>query len=341
MKISYMTRLEWRVFNSYVLLSMMVLALNLRLFGLSTAIAIYSALGNGLIMFIVSIPIFKVTRYLSIDKFKYVQIIISHVFFSTLYAVTFYGLKYVFFYFYAGAFVAKQSLTQIEWQIWGTYTTYCLLCLSSYFIQYIIKLKEKDQIEIELRKAVQTAQLEALRYQLNPHFLFNSLNNINSLISSDPEKSREMLVLLSDFLREAINRDNLKYHSIKKELIQIERYLQIEKIRFEENLQIDIKNYVRENFEVPPLILQPLIENVIKHGITNNSDLTKINIKVSETDDFYIICIFNTTENPITDINFGTGLSNVEKRLTTNYSIDLLMEINKESGFEVRIKIPK
>ena len=173
----------------------------------------------------------------------------------------------------------------------------------------------------EMQYLAQSAELKALRMQINPHFLFNSLNSINALISQKPEKAREMTTLLADFFRRGLQYGSKETISLSEELSLLTNYLDIELIRFGSRLKIDqqISHSVLQ-CKMPPLLLQPLLENAIKHGISNTLEGGTIRIVAEQKNKR----LFITLENPIDDDmpknkGTGVGLENVRKRLTTVY----------------------
>ena len=184
-------------------------------------------------------------------------------------------------------------------------------------------------------------KLESLKYQLNPHFLFNSLNSIHSLIAASKDKSREMLLLLSSYLRYTLSMQNKSFVPISEEIEHIKRYFEIEKIRFEDRLNFKLTNHLNSDEEIPVLLLQPIIENMIKHGLsqTESDFIAKINF--SNEGNQIIVDLENSLGNmEVTKINEGIGLKNVQKRLkmhfdhyTFNYKID-------DDKFKCLIKYP-
>ena len=161
-------------------------------------------------------------------------------------------------------------------------------------ILYYEDLQDKLKIESELQSLVKEAELNALKSQINPHFLFNSLNSISSLTITNPDKAQEMVIKLSDFLRYSLSHDKNEKASLQQEFENLQRYLDIEKIRFGKRL-----NFIEKipekciNFEIPNMILQPLIENSIKHGVYNSTEEVFVELSCKELNDYVIIEITN------------------------------------------------
>lgn len=189
------------------------------------------------------------------------------------------------------------------------------------------------------------AELSKLTQQLQPHFLFNSLNSINSLISSKPEDARKMIQKLSDFFRGTLRKNENTFIKLEEEIKHINLYLDIEKTRFGHRLKTNfIINQKTENCIVPHLILQPLIENSIKYGLYETTNDVEIVLKTAFTNNMLIIEITNPIDIESTrNLNgSGFGLSSVSRRLFLLYSrMDLLITSINENIFSVQIKIPQ
>jgi len=136
-----------------------------------------------------------------------------------------------------------------------------------YVVQAVEASAELAQRELESQIAARDAELRALRAQVDPHFLFNSLNAISGLIGPDPVRAREMTRRLADFLRESLTLGAVRRISLERELALAEQYLEIERVRFGERLQVRMSSLVDGTIGVPPLLLQPLLENAVRHGI--------------------------------------------------------------------------
>jgi len=185
----------------------------------------------------------------------------------------------------------------VPWRIVSGIFLYFILVLVYYLIQYYNDLNERQMLQARLITSLKEAELNLLKSQINPHFLFNSLNSISSLIITDAEKAREMIIKLSDFLRYTISRETDKYADLKTEIANIKRYLEIEKIRFGKKLQYEFHIYEAcEKVKLPLMILQPLYENAIKHGVYESSEPILINTRCEKKDGFMEIHIHNNFE---------------------------------------------
>ncbi|KPK84312.1 MAG: hypothetical protein AMS27_10295 [Bacteroides sp. SM23_62_1] len=213
-----------------------------------------------------------------------------------------------------------------------------------HLLVYYKALEEKRLNETRLNLLVRESELNMLRSQMNPHFLFNSLNSISSLTISDPDKAREMIIKLSDFLRYALKYNQQDKTSFAEELKNIELYLDIEKIRFGEKLvfEKDVGEVCLKAI-LPNMILQPLIENAIKHGVYESVDQVIINLSCKGSGNFIEISLRNNFDpDHKSRTGAGVGLKNVENRLHLIYNREELLKIKKEMNmFEVILKIPQ
>ena len=221
---------------------------------------------------------------------------------------------------------------------------YLLFILFYYMILYYEDLQDKLKIEGELQALVKEAELSALKSQINPHFLFNSLNSISSLTITNPDKAQEMVIKLSDFLRYSLSHDKNEKASLKTEFENLQRYLDIEKVRFGKRLKFVSK--VPDTclqFEIPNMILQPLIENSIKHGVYNSSEEVLVELTCREENGYVIIEICNDYDpEAVKKVGRGIGLNNIRKRLQLIYQRqDLLETVAEKMVFRAILKIPK
>jgi two-component system sensor histidine kinase AlgZ len=187
------------------------------------------------------------------------------------------------------------------------------------------------------------AELKALKAQVNPHFLFNSLNSISALTSIDPAKAREMCILLAEFLRMTLGLGEKSSISLGEELQLLEHFLAIEKVRFGSRLEMreDIQEQSKAAL-IPALLLQPLVENAITHGIANLLDGGTVSLTARSTGERLTIIVENTCDLDATLIRHGgRGLANVRARLEARYGKDADMRVNADAGtFKVLLSFP-
>ncbi len=232
----------------------------------------------------------------------------------------------------------------LPWRVIMGIFYYLLFIMYYYVMLYYEDLQEKLKVEAQLQTLVNEAELSALRSQINPHFLFNSLNSISSLTITNPDKAQEMVIKLSDFLRYTLSHDKNEKASLKEEFNNLRRYLDIEKIRFGHRLNFVTK--VPDNcvdFMIPNMILQPLIENAIKHGVYDSTEEVLVELSCSNDDEYVYIEIANEYDpDSIKKKGQGIGLKNIRKRLQIIYQRQDLFEVKAEKMvFRATLKIPK
>jgi hypothetical protein len=164
------------------------------------------------------------------------------------------------------------------------------------------------------------AQLNSLSAQLNPHFLFNSLNNIKALVIENPKSARRAIDLLSDLLRKSLYSGDVQLTHVKDELGLVKDYLELEKLRLEERLQfcIDADEHLNNAF-IPRFSIQALAENAIKHGIDKQKDGGLISVKIILSDNFMRISVQNPGKLDIGPGSKGLGIKNLTERLQLQY----------------------
>ncbi len=210
---------------------------------------------------------------------------------------------------------------------------------------YRIGEREDEQKRLqEAHKLAKEAELFKLRQQLQPHFLFNSLNSINSLIGSRPAEARNMIQQLSDFFRGTLKREQQAFVLLDEEINYLNIYLQIEQVRFGHRMQVQME--IPEellSWKLPPLLLQPLLENAIKFGLYGTTDAVVVKLSAIEENNLLQLKISNPYDVDMQPAKgTGFGLSSVKRRLTLLYARHDLLEIKDENQqFEVRLKIPR
>ena len=180
------------------------------------------------------------------------------------------------------------------------------------------------------------AQLEMLRYQLNPHFLFNSLNSIRALVDEDAARAKLMITQLSEFLRYSLIHESMKKISLGEELEAARNYLAIEKIRFEDKLEVEFEiEETAEDYQVPAFLLNPLIENAVKHGLQTSAKPLKIKISASVFDKKLILEVSNSGRLQNGSNGSGTkiGLKNVRERLEKLFGDGGRFELQQDGDF--------
>jgi LytS/YehU family sensor histidine kinase len=208
----------------------------------------------------------------------------------------------------------------------------------------------REQQEIENRKMTteklaREAELASLRQQLQPHFLFNSLNSISALVVFKPEEARQMIQQLSDFLRGTIRKDDQQYVSLEEELKHLHLYLEIEKVRFGHRLKTEVdQKEDTKKMMLPVLLLQPVVENSIKFGLYDTIGEITIRLEARAADNHLFIKIENPFDPETSQSKPGTGfgLNSIQRRLYLLYGRnDLLSTKQHDTTFITEIKIPQ
>lgn len=229
-------------------------------------------------------------------------------------------------------------------KIFAGYIMYTIYLVFFYAVNYYQSLKEKIKKEGEYKALIREAELQALKSQINPHFLFNSLNSISALTVSDPVKAQEMVINLSTFMRYSLMHNEKEMVSFSRELENIKLYLSIEKIRFGKklNAEFEIDAHCLDA-EIPNMILQPLFENAIKYGVYETTE--QVTIKTTckcEGNVLKIIIVNDFDASTLKRKGEGIGLRNIRKRMEIIYNQPDLMKItDHKTSYEVQLIIPQ
>lgn len=254
-------------------------------------------------------------------------------------------------------------LTYLPLQHWVLHEQYQKLLIQSFWLRIFLSIlvftcisliywlqkqsREENSAVLRLHEAQdlsRKAELHSLRQQLQPHFLFNSLNSIFALIQSDPAKARTMLQNLSDFLRGTLRRDTSEIVTVDDEILQTKLYLEIEKVRFS---RLNVEWEVQEaclTLLMPQMILQPLVENAIKYGFYDTTGSVTIFIKLFSEMGALNLTISNPfdIESTVTHKGTGFGLDSVRRRLTLLFQrTDLVRAYSENATFFVTVNIPQ
>jgi len=220
---------------------------------------------------------------------------------------------------------------------------YSLAIASHYVILEIEESRAAQARVLETSIQARDAELKALKAQINPHFLFNSLNSISALTSIDADRAQEMCILLADFLRLTLGLGEKALVPLREELELLQRFLAIERVRFGERLHVDAEVEAQaQNCLLPPLLLQPLVENAIIHGIAHLPAGGRVRISAACNGGRLHLSIENSVDPdaPVSRKG-GLGLANVRQRLETRYGKEAtLRSTADEEFFRVTISLP-
>lgn len=205
--------------------------------------------------------------------------------------------------------------------------------------------QRSDQRKADAEKLAKEAELFKLRQQLQPHFLFNSLNSINALIGIRPEEARKMVQQLSDFLRGTIKKEETQWVTLQEEMQYLQLYLDIEKVRFGNRLSTSIESDEASlQMKLPALLLQPIVENAIKFGLYDTTGETNIRLQTMKQDNALIVKVSNPFDPETSSPKQGTGfgLKSVQRRLYLLFARnDLVITEAKDNIFTTVLKIPQ
>lgn len=216
-----------------------------------------------------------------------------------------------------------------------------------YLLDLIKDLKfEKTQKELLLKKAeLENLQIKmnTLTQQLSPHFIFNALNTLSSAIRVNPAVAEKMSLDLADFFRTILEAIKKETHSLEQEINITKNYLEIERIRFGDRIsyRFGVNADVNMQFQIPVLILQPLVENAIKHGLQRIKEGGLIQILISQDEHFLICTVSNTLSADSSALGTKTGIANIEKRLEIFYRQPVQIKTHSENNeYRVQFSLP-
>ncbi len=294
---------------------------------------------------VIGFGIWYTVRFNNLENYSPLKIFLNHIVSAVITA----GIWVA-----AGEFVVSKILSQdkfyldflnnsLIWRFLIGILFYIVLVSINYVIIYYNNFQEKVLKEVELKGLVKEAELNALKYQINPHFIFNSLNSISSLTISNPQRAQEMTIKLSSFLRNTLVKNDTQKSKLIDELNNAKLYMDIEKIRFADKFEFveEIKPECKE-VEVPNMILQPLFENAIKHGVYESLENVLIKFSCGIEKEYFKISVENNFDpESVPKKGAGIGLKNIQNRMKLIYNQDNLVVVEKaNSKFKVTIYIP-
>jgi sensor histidine kinase YesM len=229
------------------------------------------------------------------------------------------------------------------------FMSYGTFMLISNVVDYYRRYQKEELLASRLKTELVQAQLEALKMQLHPHFLFNTLNSISALLDEDVEAADEMLARLGDFLRLTLENSGAQQVTLQEELEFLRCYLEIERVRFHDRLTVSIEIEPETlDARVPNLILQPIVENAIRHGIVARAAAGRIEIRSSLRGDKLRLQVkdngpgLSSTQDSGSKLRGGFGIANTRARLEQLYGASHRLEMSDaiEGGLEVTLEIP-
>ncbi|WP_229206853.1 sensor histidine kinase [Dyadobacter crusticola] len=206
------------------------------------------------------------------------------------------------------------------------------------------KISDQEYQLLNLEKLKTRAELDALQARINPHFLYNSLNSIASLVHENPDKAEEMTLLLSKLFRYTTGRKTTDYFdTIENELEMVETYLQVEKVRFGSRLQfsVEVKEPGLSQLLIPKFILQPIVENAIKHGVSKMAEAGNIVVRIYEEEQWLHLCVHDNGPAFPETMGAGYGIKSIQDKLKLLYGELARIELHNEPAKTVNIGIQR
>jgi sensor histidine kinase YesM len=295
------------------------------------------------ILSLIGLSIWYMVRYSNIDNDNKVNIIRMHIIALLTILTIWLAISYGVIGLISNNLIIIFKST-VFWRILLFLPVYLLLIFSYFLFSSTQQIIDQDVYKSEMEKQIRSAELNMLKAQINPHFLFNSLNSASALTISDPNKAQEMIINISDFFRYTLVSAKNQFTTLEKEIEQSLLYLEIEKARFGDKIIINC-NLPEEYYhiKIPSLILQPLVENAVKHGVYESTKPILIDFKFDIIENKLKLIIDNELDSSSKGSKIGTqtGLQNVKNRLEITYSQKDLMAYTKtDKSFKVTIWIP-
>ena len=206
----------------------------------------------------------------------------------------------------------------------------------NYVVRHRARLEETRRLQAEaaaLQAQLADARLNALRAQLNPHFLFNTLNAISTLVEDDPRGVRRMIARLGDLLRHTLDDGGEQEIPLGRELEMLRRYLEIMEVRFQGNLEVSIESDASlDDALVPNLVLQPLVENAFRHGLAQKQSVGRVTVRAARDDGELVLTVRDNGTGPATNARDGVGLTNTRARLAQLYGARQRLDLRAATG---------
>ncbi len=314
-------------------------------FGVDPGLALTEAIAFNLSYAVIGSSIWYVIKFSTLEDNSIRKIVASHAISATV---------IVFIWSYTGTVIIKLLYpvhfqqhwvsNKVTMTIFGGYMSYITIVIFFYAVNYYQEFKKKLINEGNLKSLVKEAELHALKSQINPHFLFNSLNSISSLTMTDPDKAQEMVINLSSLMRYSLRHEQIDKVPLSEELKNNMLYLHIEKVRFGEKLNPVFE--INENCmqaQIPNMILQPLYENAIKYGVYEATETVDVITAGRMVNDVLEITITNNYDSvTLPKRGEGIGLRNIRDRLQIIYGNSMLMKVEDDKKkFKVTLAIPQ
>ncbi len=312
--------------------------------------AISITLGDWYVWAFLSLPIIWLARHFPLHRRHWFRLLVIHIAASLVICVAYVLIR-------AAVGQLQNPLLGMTTTFWGTVEQlflknsllnlliYWIIVSVSHAFDYYRKFRDREVATADLERRLAEARLMALQMQLNPHFLFNTLHTISALVHKDPDEAEEMIARLSELLRLALENTEANELPLREELEFLDRYLEIEQTRFGDRLKV-ARDIAPETLDalVPNLLLQPLVENAIRHGVERNAQAGVVELRAWREDDR--LCCEVSDNGPGAasgeTIRLGVGLSNTRARLQHLYGNRQHFQLRNRSagGLTVSLSLP-
>lgn len=331
--------------TSWIIISLADIILFVKIFDFALISVLIHVFSYNFTFCVVGISFWYPAQYISFDKFGTFEIIWKHTVAAIVSSLLIVSIGY--FVFTNAYDHSERELTMYSDSLIWLFLTgvifYAILTMINYLIIYYNIYQQKTLQEAELKTNLKEAELKSLKYQINPHFIFNSLNSISSLTLYDPGKAREMTIKLSDYMRGMLSKNEKQFNKLNDELKNIRLYLDIEKVRFEDKFEYieEVPEEILES-KIPNMLFQPLFENAIKHGVYESLDKVTLHLSAKKLDEYVKYELSNGYDpESVPRKGEGIGLKNIQDRLKLFYNQDNLFIIeNKNNIFKAILYIP-
>ena len=329
------------IFGISWILALTEFFLVLKWLGLSWQVAVIDSSISIVSLLMFSLLIMNTLRFYTPRRERYVNILTWCLFLMGVWL----AINHLLLLLTAGHFDGYHQFLKNSMPVRGSIALLILGCVSLISVVWFNSEEQKqmDERKTNAEKLSKEAELFKLRQQLQPHFLFNSLNSINALIGIKPDEARKMVQQLSDFLRGTMRREENQFIKFADELEYLKLYLEIEKVRFGYRLttEMDISDD-SGSWRIPAMLIQPLMENAIKFGLYGTTGQVTILLRARVIDKHLVVAVMNPYDADMQmPQGTGFGLNSVKRRLYLLFARNDLVEVNKEkNSFVVVIRIP-
>ena len=297
---------------------------------------------------LVSVPIVMLARRVPLDRTRVARSVILHALAAIAIAVAAVGFQMLWYQAFNPYPMTGSSVYTWFWQYFRQYFVvgfmiyWAALGVYHAFTNYFL-FRERELEASRAKAQLTEARLAALKMQLHPHFLFNTLNSVSALLERQPGEARKVLAQLADLLRASLRADARHVITLEDEIDFLRRYLEIERIRFGDRMEVTTRiEPATHRACVPSFLFQPLVENAIRHGIARREAEGRMWISAERVDGSLVIHVMDNGPGVARPSAEGIGLANTRRRLAELYGGDHALSLSPRpgGGLDVRVEIP-